>query len=128
LDLGTETDQRIHDNELLFDVAYLSNVIDDKKSWFMGMPGPDGIYNQFSITTNSLGRQPTTSLFFQPPTPQTLAHVAAAIHCTLSKYATAKKVTVRFCQDQYRGKFCHSMVIDCITAEAIALIKSRRWG
>jgi len=28
-----------------------------------------------------------------------------------------------FSQDEYQGKFCPSMVIDCITAEAIAHIK-----
>jgi len=64
-----------------------------------------------------------TSQFFQPVTPQTLALVAAAIHCPLSEYATGKKITVMFSQDEYRGKFCPSTVIDCITAEAIAHIK-----
>jgi len=49
--------------------------------------------------------------------------VAAAFHCAPSEYATGKKVTVMFSQDEYRGKFFPSMVIDCITAEAIALIK-----
>jgi len=80
-------------------------------------------YNQFFFTANSSGRQPTTSQFFQPLTPQTLALVAAAIHCVLSEYATGKKVTLMFSQDEYRGKFCHSTVIDCSTAEAIAHIK-----
>jgi hypothetical protein len=83
----------------------------------------DLIYHQFFFTANSLGRQPTTSQFFQPLTPQTLALVAAAIHCALSEYATGKKVTVMFSQDEYRGKFCPSTVTDCISAEAIALIK-----
>jgi len=69
-----------------------------------------------------LGRQPTTSQFFQPLTPQTLALVAAANHCPLSECATGKRVTVMFSQDEYRGKFCPSMVIDFITAKAIALI------
>jgi hypothetical protein len=49
--------------------------------------------------------------------------VATAIYCTLSEYATGKKITVMFAQDEYRGKFCPSTVIDCISAEAIALIK-----
>jgi len=49
--------------------------------------------------------------------------VAAAIHCALSEYATGKKVTVMFSQDEYEGKFCPSTVTDCISAEAIALIK-----
>jgi len=70
-----------------------------------------------------LGRQLTTSQFFQPLTPQTLVLVGAAIHCALSGYATGKKVTVVFSQDEYRGKFCPSTLTDCISAEAIALIK-----
>jgi len=72
----------------------------------------DLIYHQFFFTANSLGRQPTTSQLFQHPTPQTLALVAAAIHCALSEYATGKHVTVLFSQDEYRGKFCPSTVID----------------
>jgi hypothetical protein len=123
LDLGSETELRIQIKELLFDDAYLSKVIDDKKSWFTRMEVLDLIYHQFFFTANSLGRQPTTSQFFQPLTPQTLALVAAAIHCALSEYATGKKVTVMFSQDEYRGKFCPSTVTDCISAEAIALIK-----
>jgi len=109
--------------ELLFDDAYLSNVINDKKSWFMWMDVLDLIYHQFFFTANSLGRQPTTSQLFQPLTPQTLALLAAAINCVLSEYATGKRVTVMFCQDEYCGKFCPSTVTDCISAEAIALIK-----
>jgi len=35
----------------------------------------------------------------------------AAIHCVLSEYVTGKKVTVMFSQEQYRRKFCPSMVI-----------------
>jgi len=82
----------------------------------------DLIYHQFFFTANSLGRQPTTSQFFQPLTLETLALVAAAIHCALSEYATGKKVTVMFSQDEYQGKFCPFTVMDCITAEATALI------
>jgi hypothetical protein len=52
-----------------------------------------------------------------------LALGSAAIHCTLSEYATGTKVTVMFSQDEYQGKFCPSTVTDCISAEAIALIK-----
>ena len=88
----------------------------------------DLIYHQFFFTANSLGRQPTTSQFFQPLAPQTLALVAAAIHCALSEYATGKKVTVMFSQDEYRGKFCPSTVMNCITAEATALINYTWWG
>jgi len=113
--------------ELLFDDADLSKVIDDKKSWYMRMEVLDLIYHHFFFTANSLGRQPTTSQFFQPVTPQTLALVATAIHCALSEYATGKKVTVLFSPDEYRGKFCPSTVIDCITAEATALLINYTW-
>ena len=82
----------------------------------------DLIYRPFVFTANSLGRQRTTSQFFQLLTPQTLVLVAAAIHCALSEYATGKKVTVMCSQDGYRGKFCPSTVMDCITAKATALI------
>jgi hypothetical protein len=123
LDLGSETALRIQIKELLFDDAYLSKVIDDKKSWFTRMEVLDLMYQQFFFTANSLGCQPTTSQFFQPLTPQTLALVAAAIHCALSEYATGKTVTVMFSENEYRGKFCPSTVTDCISAEGIALIK-----
>jgi len=88
----------------------------------------DIIYHQFFFTANSLGRQPTTSQFFQPLAPQTLALVATAIHCALSEYATGKKITVMFSQDEYQGKFCPSTVMNCITAEATALINYPWWG
>ena len=123
LDLAKDTDLGIQIKELLFDDAYLSKVIDDKKSWFMRMELLDLIYHQFFFTANSLVHHPTTSQFFQPLTPQTLALVAAAIHCALSEYATGKKVTVMFSEDEYRGKFCPCAVTDCISAEAIELIK-----
>jgi hypothetical protein len=112
LDLGSETDLRIQVKELLFDDAYLSKFIDDQKSWFRRMEVLDLIYHQLFFTANSLGRQPTTLQFFQPLTPQTLALVAAAIQCALSEYATGKNVIVMFSQDEYRGKFCPSTVID----------------
>jgi len=82
----------------------------------------DLIYHQFFFTANSLGRQLTISQFFQPLTLQTLALVAAASHFMLSEYTTGKKVTLMFSEDDYQGKFHPSMVIDCITADAIALI------
>jgi len=122
LKFGLETELRIQVNELLFDDAYLSKVMDDNKSWFMRMAVLDLIYHQFLFTANSLGRQLTTSQFIQPLTPQTLALVVTAIHCALSEYATGKKVTAMFSQDEYQGKFYPSTVIDCITAEATALI------
>jgi len=58
---------------------------------------------------------------FQSLAQQTLALVAAAIYCALSEYATGKKATVMFSQDEYRGKFCPSPVIH-FTPEATALI------
>jgi hypothetical protein len=88
----------------------------------------DLIYYRFFFTPNSLGRQPTTSQFFQPLAQQTFALVATAIHCVLSEYATGKKVTVMFSQDEYRRKFCPSPVMDCITADATALINYTWWG
>jgi hypothetical protein len=72
----------------------------------------DLIYHEFFFTANSLGRQPTTSQIFKPLIPPMLALVAAAIHCALSEYASGKKVTVMFSQDEYRGKVCPSTVID----------------
>jgi len=128
LDLGSETELRIQVKELLFDDAYLSKVIDDKKSWFTWMELLDVIYHQFFFSANNLGRQPTTSQFFQPLTPPMLALVAAAIHCLLLEYATGKKVTVMFSQDEYRGKFCPSMLMDCLAAEATPLINYTWWA
>jgi len=101
LDVGTETELRIKVTELLFDDAYLSKVVDDKKSWFTRMEVLDLIYHQFFFTANSLGRQPTTSQYFQPIAPQTVALAAAAIHCALSEYTSGKKATVMFSQDEY---------------------------
>jgi hypothetical protein len=112
LDLGSETELQIQVEELLFDEMYLSQVIDEKKAWFTRMEVLDLIHHQFFFTANSLGRQPTTLQFFQPLTPQILPPVATAIHSALSEYATGKKVTVMFSEDEYRGKFCPSTVID----------------
>jgi hypothetical protein len=111
-DLGSETEIRIQVKELVFDNAYLSKVIDEKKAWFTRMEVLDLIYHQFFFTANDLGRQPTASQLVQPLTLQTLALVAAAIHCALSEYATGKKVTVMFSEDEYRGEFCPSTVTD----------------
>jgi len=121
LDLRSETELRIQVKELLFDDAYLSKVVDDKKSWFTRMEVLDLIYHQFFFTANSLGRQPTTSQYFQPLAPQTLALVAAAIHCALSEYAGGKKATVMFSQDEYRGTLCPFPMIN-FTPEATVLI------
>jgi len=76
-------------------------VVGDKKPWFTRMEVLDPINHQFSFTANSLGRQPVTSQYFQPLAPQTLVLVAAAIHWALSEYASGKKATVMFSQDEY---------------------------
>jgi hypothetical protein len=102
--------------------VYLSKVIDEKKSCFLLLEVVDLIYYHMFFTASSLGRQPTSLQFFPLLTLQQFTLVPTAIHCALSEYATGKKVTVMFSQDEYRGKFCPSTVIDCITAEAIALI------
>jgi len=99
--MGSKTEIRINVEELLFDNAYRSKVVDNKKLWFTPMEVLDLIYHQLFFTANSLGWQPTTSHYFQPLAPQTLALAAAAIHCVLSEYANAKKATVMFPQDEY---------------------------
>ena len=121
LDLRSETELWIHVKELLFDNAYLSQVVENKISWFTWMEMLELIYHQFFFPVNSLGHQPTTSQYFQPLAPQTLALVAAAIHCALCEYAMGKKATVMFSQDEYRGTFYPSPVIH-FTPEATALI------
>jgi len=115
--VGSETDLWIKVKELLSDDAYLSNVVDDKKSWFTQMEVLDLIYHQFFFTANSLGRQPTTSQYFQPLASQTFVLAAAAIHCAPSEYGSGKKATVMFSQDEYRGTFGPSPVIN-FTLEA----------
>ena len=117
LDVGFDTEPRFKVKELLFDDAYLSKVIDDKKSWFTRMEVLDLIYHKFFFTANSLGHQPTTSQYFQPCVPQTLVLAATAIHCVLSEYTSGKKATVIFSQDEYRGTFGPSPVIN-FTLEA----------
>ena len=79
-------------------------------SLFTRMEVLDLIYHKFFSTADSLGRQPTTSQFFHPLSPQTLALVAAGIRCALSEYATGKDVMVMFSQDEYGGLFCPSTV------------------
>jgi len=88
LDAGSETELQIYVEELLFDNAYLSEIIHDRKSWFVRMEVLDSIYHQFFFTAKSFGRQPTTLQFFQPLAPQTLPLEAAAIRCWLSVYAS----------------------------------------
>jgi len=99
--LSTQIDLLVLVKELVFDDAYLSKVVDDEKSLFTRMDVLDPIYNQLFFTTNSLGCQPTTSQYFQSLTPQTLALAAAGIHSALSEFASGKKATVMFSQDEY---------------------------
>ena len=120
LGLGTETELWTKVKELLFGDAYLSKVVDDMKSSFTRMEVLDLIYHQFFFTANSLGPQPTTSQYFQPLAPQTSALAATAIHCALSEYASGTKATVMFSQDEYRGTFGPSPVMNS-SLEAIAL-------
>jgi hypothetical protein len=112
VDVGSVTEPQMKVKELRFDDAYLSKVVNDKKSWFIQMEVLDLIYHQLFFTTNSLWRQSTTSHNFQPLAPQTLAPAAAAIHFVLSEYASGKKAMVMFSQDEYRGTFGLSPVIN----------------
>jgi len=90
LDVGCETAHQIKVEKLLFDDAYLSKVVDNKKSWFTRMEVLDLFRHRFIFTTNSFGYQPTTSQYFRPLAPQTLALTATAIHCALSEYASGE--------------------------------------
>jgi len=81
----------------------------------------DQIYHQFFFTANSVGRQLTTSQYFQPLPAQIIALAATAIHCALSEYAGGMKPTGMFSQDEYQGTFCPFPVIKS-TPEATALI------
>jgi len=101
LDLCSETELGIRVEELLFDDAYLSKVVDDMKSWFTRMEVLDLIYHQSLLTANGFGRQPTTSQYFQPLAPQTFALVAAPICCALLDYAHREMVTEMCSQDEY---------------------------
>jgi hypothetical protein len=47
-----------------------------------------------------MGQQPTASQLFQPLPLLRLAVVAAACHWALSEFASGKKVTVMFSQDE----------------------------
>jgi len=85
--------------DLLFDNAYLFKVVDDKKSWFTQRDILDLIFQQFFLTTNSLGYQPRTAQYFQSLTLQTVVLPAAAAHCTPSEYASGKTATVMISQD-----------------------------
>ena len=79
------------------------------------------MYHQFFFTANSLGCLPTTSQCFQPLTLQNLALAEIAIYCAPSEYASGKMATVMFAQNEYRGTFCPSPVIN-FTLEATTLI------
>jgi hypothetical protein len=55
LDIGSETELGIQIKELVFENAYLSKVINEKKSWFTWMEVHDFIYHQLFFTATSLG-------------------------------------------------------------------------
>ena len=128
LDLRSETELQIQVKKHQFDNAVLSKVIDDKKLWFTWMDMLASIHIQFFFNANSLVRQLITSHFCRSLALQALALVTAAIHCARSGYATGKKVMAMFSQDEFRGKICFSTLIDCITAEATALINYTWWA
>jgi hypothetical protein len=117
VDVGSETELRIKVKELLLDDAYHSKIVNDKKSWFTQTAVLDPIYHRFYFTTNRYGHQPTTSQYFQPLASHTVVLAAAANHCVLFEYASGKRATVIFYQDEYRGTFAPSPVINC-TLEA----------
>jgi hypothetical protein len=85
LDWRSETELRIQVMELQFDDAYLSKVIEDRKSWFTRVEVLDLICHQLYFTANSLGCRPTTPQYFQPLAPQAFALVATTICCELSE-------------------------------------------
>jgi len=122
LDFASETKLWIQVKDILFDHAFLSKVMDDKAFWFTWKEVLDQISNQLFFTTYSLWAEHTSSQFSHPVILLTLALVATANHCGMSDYATGKRVMVMCSPDEYEGKSCPSMVIDCITAEATALI------
>jgi hypothetical protein len=115
--VGYGTELLIEVMELQVDDAYHSKVVDEKKSWFTSMEVLNFIYHQFLFTTNSLGCQPTISQYFQPPTPQTVALAATAIHCLLSEYASGKKAKILIPHDEYQAAFDSSLLIN-FTLEA----------
>jgi len=86
----------------------------------------DLIYHQFFFTANSLGRQPTTSQYFHPLAPQALVLAASANHCALSEYASGEEATVMFSQDEYRGTFGRSPVIN-FTLDATTQSITHQW-
>jgi len=99
----------------------LLNIMDDNKLWFTHIDVLDVIYHQFFFTANILEWQSTTSQFFQPLAPQTVACVAVAIHSMLSQYATGKQDMVRISHDMNQVQFSHSTVIDFTAAEVTVL-------
>jgi len=120
-DLDSGTELQIQIKELLFDDAWLSQVMDDKKSQFTQIDVLDHICDQLFCTTDNLGWQLTTSHYFPLLTLQTLALAAATIHCALSEYARWKKATEILSQDAYWGTFCISPALN-ITLQTSALI------
>jgi len=120
-DFRSQTELQIQVMQLLFNVAYLSRVMDDKKSWFTWPEVLDLIYDQFVFTTNILGHLHTTSQYFQPLALQTFVLAVAAIHCALSEDPSGNKATGMISQDEHRGTFYPSPAIN-VTLEATATV------
>jgi len=121
VDLDSKTDLRIQVKELPFEDAYLSKVVDDKKSGFTRMEEHDLFYCHTLFAAISLGCQPIISLYFHPLVAQYLALAATAIHCGLSEYAREMMAMIMSSQDEYQGTSCPSPLIR-FTQDATALI------
>ena len=119
-DLGHQTEHWIKFKEALYYDADLSNLFDDKESWFSQLEVVGQIYHQFFFPADRFGQQPISSKSFQPLALQTLVLAATAIYCALSLYTSGMKVTVMFSQNEYEGSLGSSRVIN-FTLEAIAL-------
>jgi hypothetical protein len=126
LNLGYETEFRIKAKEILFDDAYLSKVVDDRKTWFTGIEVLELIYPQFLYSANSLRCQPTSSQYLQPLATQTSSPAATAIYCALAKYTSGKEAMVMFSQDEYQGPFAPSPVFNFIL-EATTQLITHQW-
>jgi hypothetical protein len=112
MEVGSETVPWIEVKELMVHKAYLSQVVNEEKSWFTRMEVLDRIYHQLFFTANISRCQPTTSPYLQPLAPQTLALAATAVYCALSEYTRVKKTMGKFSQDEYRATIGRSPEID----------------
>jgi len=121
LNLGSENKLRIQVKELLFDDEYFSTMVNDRNPWFTRTEVLDNIHNQYFFTANSSELLPTISHCFQHLAPQTVVLAAVSIHRLLSEYASRKKATVMFSQNENCGTLCTSPVLN-FTPKASARI------